>query len=143
MTHSALGPGPVPEPSQPWTDHQCFIINATCITPCHVTHFCCAHPHMSTCASWYTQPSGLCSFSLAVMTHSTLGPEPVPAPTQPQTDPQHFIVNMTRIVSHHMTHSRCMPLHTHTSTSWYAQPPSGPCGFLLSLQTANLYKKPF
>ena len=59
----------------------------------------------------------------SIMTCSRLGPEPVPAPTQPQTNPRHFIADAPRIASHHVTHSHHVHPQTRTSASWHMQPP--------------------
>ena len=56
MTHSTLGPGPIPKPSQPRTNHQCFIANAPHIALRHLTHSHRTHLYMCVCISWYVQP---------------------------------------------------------------------------------------
>ena len=57
-----------------------------------------------------------------VMTRSRLGPEPVPVPAQPRTDPPHFIADAPRVASRHMTHSHHVHPQTRASASWYARP---------------------
>ena len=49
--------------------------------------------------------------SLVVMTHSMPGPDPIPAPARPQTDPRCFIADALRIALRHVTPSRCVPPH--------------------------------
>ena len=56
MTHSMLGPKPVPAPAQPWTNPQRFIVDVPCITSCHVTHSHHVHLQMHTSMSWYVRP---------------------------------------------------------------------------------------
>ena len=56
------------------------------------------------------------------MTRSMLGPEPIPAPAQPQTDPQCFIADAPCVVSRHVTHTCHAHPQTCASVSWYAGP---------------------
>ena len=63
------------------------------------------------------------------MTRSTPGPNPVPAPARPQTDPRRFIADALRIASRHMTPSRCMPPHDVRECVMEHAAHRGPCGF--------------
>ena len=63
------------------------------------------------------------------MTRSTPGPNPVPAPARPRTDPRCFIVDALRIASHHVTPSCHTPLHDARERIMEHAAPRGPCGF--------------
>ena len=65
---------------------------------------------------------GFMTLGQRVMTRSTLGPEPIPAPAQPQTDPRCFITDMPRVASRHVTCSRRAHLQTCASASRHARP---------------------
>ena len=56
------------------------------------------------------------------MTRSMLSPEPIPAPTQPQTGPRHFIVDMPCVALCHVTRTHHMHLQMRMSASWYGRP---------------------
>ena len=61
-----------------------------------------------------------------LMTRSTPGPNPVPAPTRPRTNPQCFIMDTLHVASRHVTPSRRRPPHD-------AQPLEVRAGFLPAL----------
>ena len=63
------------------------------------------------------------------MTHSMPGLDPVPAPAQPWTDPQRFIIDALHVMSRHVTPSRRAPPHDARKRVMECAAPRGPCGF--------------
>ena len=63
------------------------------------------------------------------MTRSTPGPDPVPAPARPWTDPRHFITDALRVVSRHVTPSHRVPPHDARERVMEHVAHRGPCGF--------------
>ena len=66
-----------------------------------------------------------------VMTHSTPGPDPVPVPARPRTDPQRFIADTLHVTSCHMTPSPPVVRlrMTCASASWNTWPLEVHAGF--------------
>ena len=63
------------------------------------------------------------------MTRSTPGPDPIPVPTRPWTDPRCFIVDALHIALRHVTPSCHVPPHDVRERIMERTAPRGLCGF--------------